>query len=256
MQDNMRQINARLDQHHEVAATDRDYDDYDDPDDDGDDGGGSGGGGDGSGRKRYTGIDYVFHMCGLADNASRFLQLFGLTDAKALSMLTKKRIHDTITQIYRRNLKDKVRPVYAIPAVNNLNALCLWVSYHVVQGSTAYFDSITEDILNHHLTGYHIIEGEKHKAKVDEKKKAPGNFETFNAAKFITWEESFNQYLHLHRSNTSKTSLEYLICPKLDVSPEMLIKDYESIDDDLNATHKMEGPKYQQDNQWLELTFV
>jgi hypothetical protein len=36
----MRQINARLDQRHEVAATDRDYDDYDDPDDDGDDDGG------------------------------------------------------------------------------------------------------------------------------------------------------------------------------------------------------------------------
>jgi hypothetical protein len=71
MQDNMSQINARLDQRHEVVATDRDYDDCDYPDDNGDDGGGCGGGGDGGGRNRNTGISYAFHMCGLADKAIR-----------------------------------------------------------------------------------------------------------------------------------------------------------------------------------------
>jgi hypothetical protein len=190
-------------------------------------------------------------MCGLADNAIRLLKLFGLEDAKALSTLTKKRIDDMITQIYRRSSKDKDQPVFSIPAVDKLNALCLWVSYHVVRGSAADFESITEEILLQHVTRYHIIEGEVDKAKVDAKKKAPGSFETFNAAKFIIWEESFNQYLRLHRSNTSKTSLEYLIRPIADVSPEMLDKKYESIDDDLIATHQMEGPEFQQDNQWL-----
>jgi hypothetical protein len=232
IQDNLRHVNERLEQRHEVVATDRTYEDYDDPDDDGCDGGGDGGGngGDGGGhtrgrRNRYTGISYAFHMCGLADNAIRMLLMFGLEDAKALSTLTKKRIEDTITQIYRRSSKAKDQPVYSIPAVDKLHALCLWVSYHVVQGTEADFKSVTKEILNQHVTRYHIIEGEVDKAKVDEKKKAPGNFETFKAAKFIVWEESFNQYLRLHRSNTSKTSLEYFLRPKSDVSPEMLNKE-------------------------------
>jgi hypothetical protein len=190
-------------------------------------------------------------MCGLADNASRLLQLSGLKDTLSWSTLTKKRINEMINQIYRRSAKDIDKPVFAIPAVDKLNALCLWVSYHVVQGLAANFDSITTEILNQHVTRFHIIESEIDKAKVDKKKKAPGNFETFNAAKFIIWEESFNQYLRLHRSNTSKTLLEYLIRPIADVSPEVLVKEYESIDDDLIATHKMEGPAFQQDNQWL-----
>jgi hypothetical protein len=105
--------------------------------------------------------------------------------------------------------------------------------------------------MREHVSRYHSIEGEIEKAKVDEKKKAPGNFETFNTAKFIIWEESFNQYLQLHWSNTSKTLLEYLIRPKSEVSTEILVKEYESVDDDLVATHLIDGPEYQHDNQWL-----
>jgi hypothetical protein len=46
-------------------------------------------------------------MCGLADNAIKFLMRFGLESANALSTLTKKKIDMTITQIYSRTWKDR-----------------------------------------------------------------------------------------------------------------------------------------------------
>ncbi len=258
----MEQINNRLDNvvPRNNPGGDDDGDDDDDDifgdDDDDDDDGDRGGGGDGDGvggaePPPLRGIRAALNICGFEHNAIEALITFGIDNVETLYKLTKSKVESTLSSICKRKTRPALYPVFKVTAVENLGALCIWCAYHVVRGTDADLDLFDADTMVQFGDRYRAIEAEADKAKVDVKKKLTGNFESFSRDKFINWEELFKQYLQSHRSAYSKTTLDYLIRPRTDVTPDDRTKEFDCIDDDLVATHLMGGEEYAQDNAWL-----
>lgn len=149
-----------------------------------------------------------------------------------------------------------VAPVAGAPApllilfpfltVRNLKALRAWCDYRILRDQDCtpnlYVDATALRFMAR-LTALEDV------ARMKAEVKPPTALASM--ASWTTWEEECSTYLGQHRSAIAETPLTYILRPHIEVTPQMLTATYDTVDEDLYTTAKLETGPYIEDNKRL-----